>query len=121
VTAAIRSSWKAKKLPDEREQLHYLPFFYDADADKLQLGHIPTSMDDKWFIFYEEGWLYFHRSWTGNCIYWLRLDGSPGGVRTLESWVCRNKRHYDFVDSQSDIDVLDMLFRKVLKVSPVVD
>ena len=31
-------------------------------------------MEDKWFIFMENGILYFHRSWTGVCIYQVHFD-----------------------------------------------
>jgi hypothetical protein len=61
----------------------------------MKIGHIPADMDDKWFIFFEDGWLYFHRSWTGDCIYGLRLDGCPGGVRVIDCWASRAPDRYN--------------------------
>ena len=56
----------------------------------MRLGHIPENMDDKRFLFFEEGWLYFYGSWTGTCIYALRLDWSPNGVLVVDGWVNRD-------------------------------
>jgi hypothetical protein len=66
----------------------------DVDGERLQLGHIPEDMDDGWFIFYERGWLYFHRSWTGDCIFGVKFDGSPMGVRAVEAWASRDNERY---------------------------
>jgi hypothetical protein len=54
------------------------------------------------FIFFESGWLYFHRSWTGACIYGVRLDGSPAGVRVVEAWASRDVDHYNSPGIETD-------------------
>lgn len=66
---ATRNSWKIGPLPNEREHIDLPLIFDDTEGEKLRLGHIPEDMDDKWFIFFEKGWLYFYRSWTGDCIF----------------------------------------------------
>ncbi len=50
-------------------------------------GLIPMSMDDKWFIYLEDDWLYFHRSWTGLCIFEVRLEKFEDGYSIAEAWV----------------------------------
>lgn len=92
---ATRASWKALPCPHERESLPLPLLFSDEEGERLRLGHIPEDMDDKWFIFFEEGWLYFHRSWTGDCIFGVRLDGSPSGVRVVEAWASRDRQRYN--------------------------
>lgn len=62
---ATKSSWKILDAPRQCEPLEYEYVFDDADADRLQLGLIPQEMEDKWFVYFENGWLYLHRSWTG--------------------------------------------------------
>lgn len=51
---------------------------------KLQQGVIPQQMEDKWFIYYSERRLYFHRSWTGNCIYILRFEEQEKGAVAVD-------------------------------------
>ncbi len=88
---AIGASWKHLLQPIERESLGFEAWFTDAEAKQLMHGFVSKQMEDKWFIYFEDGWLRFHRSWTGAYIYALRLDGSPAGVRVAESWVNRNR------------------------------
>jgi len=57
-------------------------------------GHGPVDMDDRWFIYYEGGWLHFHRSWTGAHIFALGLDGCSAGVRVIDGWVSREPDQY---------------------------
>lgn len=65
--------------PKAREQLDISAVFSDAEADRIKQGFAPRDMDDRWFVYYEDGWLNFHRSWTGAHIYALKLDGCPFG------------------------------------------
>lgn len=63
-------------------------------------------MDDKWFIFFEDGWLYFHRSWTGSCIYGLKLDRGPEGVRVADGWVTRDRGQYNSPGVEKEMEIL---------------
>ena len=112
---ATSSSWQHLPLPDERETLGFEAFFTDAEAEHLMLGLIPQAMEDKWFVYFEDGWLRFHRSWTGYCIYALRLDGSPLGVRVLESWVNRNPQQYTATDVAEDRARVRSLMDRLLR------
>lgn len=95
---ASRTSWKTLPLPDKRRPLGLSMFFTDSEAEQIHSGLVPKEMEDKWFVYFEEGWLYFHRSWTGACIYWLKLDRSPAGVRVVESWINTDPNQYNGTD-----------------------
>jgi hypothetical protein len=71
-------------------------------------------MEDKWFIYCEDGWLYLHRSWTGSLIYWIKLDGSSSGVRVVDSWVNRDPEEYKETDIEYDRQMLNFLIRRIL-------
>ncbi len=58
---------------------------------KVTNGLIPQEMEDKWFIYYENEWLYFHRSWTGNGIYKAKLNKESDGYSITEFWAERNQ------------------------------
>ena len=93
-----KDSWKRLSFPDKRENLDFSAFYSDARGEAILAGHKPTDMDDRWFIYSEDGWIYFHRSWTGACIFALKLDGSPIGIRTTDSWVTRDHSQYNWID-----------------------
>jgi hypothetical protein len=109
MSAAHRTSWKTLPPPREREHFTLPLHFSDAEGERLRLGHVPEDMDDKWFIYFEDGWLYFHRSWTGHCIYGVQLDGSPSGVRVIDAWVSRNREAYASPGLDTDIRVVKQL------------
>ena len=75
----------------------------------MKQGIIPKQMEDKWFIYFEDGWLRFHRSWTGFFIYAVKLDGSPAGVRVTDSWVNRDPAQYTSTDLDYDQKMLRYL------------
>ncbi|HEU5067730.1 MAG TPA: hypothetical protein VFT61_06055 [Sphingomicrobium sp.] len=114
MTDAERTSWKVQPLPPERELFDLPLLFSDADAERIKKGHVPLNMDDKWLIFFEDSWLYFHRSWTGHCIFAVRLDGSPNGVRVIEAWVNRNSEQYNSRGTDADRQMVEQLIRSRL-------
>lgn len=114
MTNVTRTSWKTQPLPLEREKFDLILLFSDADGERLRRGHIPSNMEDKWFIFFEDGWLYLHRSWTGHCIFALRLDGSPNGVRVVEAWANRDPQQYKAPGTDADRHMVKELIRSRL-------
>lgn len=82
------------------------------------LGLVPEQMEDKWFIYYEDSWLRFHRSWTGVFIYGLRLEGSSDGVRVIDSWVNRNTEQYAAQDTDYDRKLVRFIIDAFLLKTP---
>jgi hypothetical protein len=99
---ATQESWKILPMPMKRVPLGFDASYDDSDAEKIMCGLIPKNMEDKWFIYFKQGWLYFHRSWTGACIYGIRLDSSSSGVRVVDSWVSRDPDQYKGDDLEYD-------------------
>jgi hypothetical protein len=104
-----------------RSSGHFLPFATDRLTaaksiirDRQAGGRPSTSMEDKWFVYFSEGWLNFHRSWTGALIYSLRLEGSPASVRVVDSWVNREPEQYKATDIEYDRKLLHFLIDALL-------
>jgi hypothetical protein len=91
---ATRISWKTLAAPEKRERLDIPDIFFDVTGDRMRDGHVPVDMDDRWFIYFQDGWLHFHRSWTGAHIFALRLDGCSAGVCVIDGWVNREPDQY---------------------------
>jgi hypothetical protein len=72
---ATRQSWnKVHPLPEKRAPLSLQRTFSREEFVQMRRGYVPERMEDKWFIFCEENTLFFQRSWTGYCIFQLRLE-----------------------------------------------
>lgn len=115
---ATSKSWKRLPPPAERAPLGFEAQFTDVEAEQITLGLVPEQMEDKWFIYFDEGWLRFHRSWTGAYIYALKLDGSSTGVRVVDSWVNRNPDQYKASDTAYDRRLVRFLIDAFLLKRP---
>ena len=81
---------------------------------RIRQGLIPQAMEDKWFIFFEEPWLYSHRSWTGACIYAVRFASTDAGFTAVESWVSRDTNQYKEIRTDYDRAVIGFLIDAML-------
>ena len=85
---ATRNSWRRHHpMPETKVQIQVGQTFTDEEYQRMQRGVIPRDMDDKWFIYFEDGWFFFHRSWTGFCVYQVRLQQDASGWSIAEAWV----------------------------------
>jgi hypothetical protein len=98
--------------PSLREHFELPLLFTDAEAEQMRRGFISESMDDKWNVVFEDGWLYFLRSWTGSYVFGVRLDGSPAGVRVVDAWASRDRTQYN----SAGIDFDKKLIKDVINV-----
>ena len=101
-------------MPETRESFALKASFSRSEFERIKIGFIPQQMEDKWFIFLEEEWLYFHRSWTGVCIYALRLVQKGETWRVAETWVNRDPEQYTATDPAYDVALLTYLIDRLL-------
>ncbi len=111
---ASRESWKTLTLPSKRENLCFNDSYSEPEFNLMKHGVIPAEMEDKWFIFYEEPWLYFHRSWTGAAIYGVRFELSNETAKAVESWVNREPSQYQETRTDYDKAVVKFLIEAFL-------
>jgi hypothetical protein len=86
--SALRTSWETLS-PEAIADLAFFDSYTTAEFERPKLGLIPEEMEDKCFIFFEDSWLYFHRSWTGSAMFGVQFQSSEGGASVISSWVSR--------------------------------
>jgi hypothetical protein len=111
---AKRDSWRTAPMPELRKRVPFERQFTQEEFALMSLGVIPVEMEDKWFIFLEDSQLFFHRSWTGHCIYQLRLEKRAHGYLAAEAWVNRDKDQYQSTDDEEDMALLSFLIDNLL-------
>jgi hypothetical protein len=111
---ATRDSWKTLPLPEARAELGFSQSYSTEEFERIKRGLIPQEMEDKWFIFFEEPCLYFHRGWTGMCIYVIRFEVSETGASVVESWVNRDPEQYGKTDTEYDRAIVKFLIEALL-------
>jgi O-acetyl-ADP-ribose deacetylase (regulator of RNase III) len=111
---ATPDAWRTEPFPALRARIAVARRIDAAEYERLAYGMIPQEMEDKWFIYLRDGSLYFHRSWTGFCIFVVRLQEVPGGWAVAEAWVNREPEQYKSTDVEHDVLLLRFLIERLL-------
>lgn len=77
---ALRGKWVEPSVDFAPTPLPLERSFTAQQWEQVKLGSIPAGMDEHWFIFEEDGWAYFIRSWTAYLLYKLRFRSEAGGA-----------------------------------------
>ncbi|MEZ4775431.1 MAG: hypothetical protein R3D00_19760 [Bacteroidia bacterium] len=102
-------------MPEARAELQFEKKFQPWEVTRLKNGLIPHEMEDKWFIFFEDNYLYFHRSWTGIEIFRIELAMAADGSATVKQcWVNRDKDQYNSHNEESELHTIRLLFEQLL-------
>lgn len=82
---AAAESWKTEPMPKERLCADVDLHMSAEQFALLRRGRIPQVMEDKWFMYFNEGEseIRLHRSWTGYCIFRGKVEELPGGERVI--------------------------------------
>jgi hypothetical protein len=84
---AVRSDLKIEPLDRAvREDMNYTRALTTNEYRWLTLGENPLSMDDKWFVFFEDGSLYFHQSWTGLPVLEVEMKAEGDQYAITRAW-----------------------------------
>lgn len=110
---ATKETWKNIPI-DNPKQIEIDLFFTDNQFSQLTQGFIPQQMEDKWFIYYDNEWLYIHRSWTGYGIYKAQLHQTTNGFSIQAFWAERNPEKHNYEYDQTDIEQFTRLIARLL-------
>ena len=111
---ATRKTHTIYPFPRSRALIPFDRSFTAEEFERVKLGVVPHVMEDHWSIFLENGWLYFVRSWTGFCVYKVRVEQKNDTARITEAWVSRDSRQYSSTNAKNDAEMLAMVIENVL-------
>lgn len=104
-----KEDWKLKDLHKFVRVNWYREFTVNEIAT-MKLGHIPNEMEDRWFFYEKDDIVYFHRSWTGFCIFQLHLNTITNN-HILKINTNPVEYKYEFITIQESIASLDKLIK----------
>lgn len=110
---ATKASWKNEPIDNPR-RIEISLHFTEKQFSNIIRGLLPQQMEDKWFIYFENGWLYIHRSWTGLGIYKAQIIKEEDGFSINEFWVERKLENYSNTDDNEDIEIFTFLIARGL-------
>lgn len=113
---ANATSWKTKNMPPEQVHFTLCRTLTMQEWEILQQGHIPVEMEDRWFFYTEADKIYFHRSWTGNCIFIVQVETQEDGTKVLtDVTVNQNKNEYTETDLAKCKERLQLIINENLR------
>lgn len=94
--------------------LRYIARFDDQQMQFIRAGLIPKEMEDKWFVYFEEPFLYLHRSWTGRPVFRVTLSSDAGGTTVREALWSMEFANAADADREYQTQLLDSLVSNLL-------
>jgi len=113
---ATKDCWKNIPMPERRQRLEVQYTLTEEEFERVAHGHVPASMEDRWFIYFEDSWLNFHRSWTGHCIFQVKIDRRGELYEVVEAWVNYDQSEYRGRGARGDTELLLKVIRMYFKV-----
>jgi len=111
---AKRTDQDTEALPEKRTTIVIDRVFSSAEMDRIRMGLIPEQMEDKWFTYFDNDVLYFHRSWTGMCMYQAHFVKEGESYRITTAEVNRDKEWYKNEDDAYDVGLILYLIDALL-------
>lgn len=115
IKIAKPTDWNTKPMPEKNACISLNREFSEDQMAKIKVGVVPEEMEDKWFVFFKDDVLYFHRSWTGYCIYMLQFKQIDNEWLATEFIVNQDAHQYmetDNNDRRKLSYLIDMLLLK---------
>lgn len=76
---ATADSWHTLPMPEEFVFIKTNVEIPTNAMNIIRKGHIPEAMEDHWFMYCDEEYIRYYRSWTGICIYEARYEKTDDG------------------------------------------
>lgn len=81
---------------------------------QIKYGFRPKTPKDKWFIYFADEWLHFHRAQTGSCIFSLEIKPHMGHYLAQIMLVNQHPKQYRSVSQEYDVQLLSYLMDRYL-------
>jgi hypothetical protein len=111
---ATADSWQTRPMPEARKELAIDGTFSRQEYEQITHGYIPQEQQDRWFIYFEAGWLYFHRSRTGTCVYHPQIAPIDDHYQAVKAIVNRDPGQYRNTDDEYDVALMSYLIDHLL-------
>ena len=114
MTPAKQTDWQRIELPSKRRTIRLSRTFSPHEMQRIQMGLVPEQMEDKWFIYWQDDALYFHRSWTGYCVYVVRFEINDDSCHMFEADLNRDPEQYSETSDVHDAAMISYLIDVLL-------
>ena len=112
------TDWNAKPMPEYQTTIPLGFLYHGKQVLLMRRGVVPREMEDKWFVYWDDDKLYFHRSWTGFCLYIVEFECEGMGAKAVKAVVNRDSEQYGNTDDLYDAKMIHYLISVLLLRRP---
>jgi len=88
--------------------------FTQNEVDLIKQGFRADSMDIKWSMLFEDGWLAFFRTWWPVPIFLLHLSEEADGARIDQAYANRDTDSYSGTGTEEEMRLITFLIDRLL-------
>lgn len=110
----IKNDWRTFDMPELCEVATMNRALSKEEYQLLVCGFKPRDMDDRWFLYVQNDWVFLHRSWTGHCIFKLKLEVLSENVILTDIHINRDSDQYRSVNLEADKDEVNSVLTSLL-------
>lgn len=69
---ATSADWNIESMPESKEEISTIKLAIPIPEEAMAIlrkGHIPEAQEDHWFMYCDEEYIRYYRSWTGMCAF----------------------------------------------------
>jgi len=100
---ATKDSWKTLPMPGNNTTISMNVMISREAMDIVKMGHIPSAMEDHWFMYCDDDTIRYYRSWTGICIFAAKYEECGEQYRITELTANREQEQYGSTDDEHDV------------------
>ena len=104
---ATKDSWKITSM-DSPKQLACFLLFDEQEFQRIKWGYVPAQMEEKWFVYFGDGWLHLHRSWTGFEMYKAEIVLADGSY--VINTFCTERNPEKYANTIDEVDIQTFCF-----------
>jgi len=112
-----RDDWRVFDMPVTYETSLLNKELNAAEYQALLMGFLPRDMDDRWFMYANEGYVYLHRSWTGHCIFRLKIEVIKDDCLLTELRINRDTDQYKSTNVEVDKREVDSILSYLIALN----
>lgn len=100
--SATADSWTTQPMPNEHTTIRTDIKVSSEAMEIIRKGHIPEAMEDHWFMYCDDEYIRYYRSWTGICIYEAHYEKTDDGYTITSLKVNRSQNQYQETNDRRD-------------------
>jgi hypothetical protein len=109
--------WAITGMPDTYAEAYVDRHLSEIEYHALIQGFSPRDMDDRWLMYLKDDWLYLHRSWTGFCIFKVKLQSIGNEFRLTNLQINRNYTQYKSTNIEADKNELNSVLNTLIAMN----